>query len=533
MKKISFLLTILLCLSLLLSACENTGNDNGDAVDNVGSKTLTYAIAVETTLLSPLYMGNSNFCTATLVYENLVNYEDGKIVPGLAEKWEFNEDGTALTFYLQKDVKFHDGEACNAEAIKANLEHKQSNPAFYALKAVTDFESIEIIDETTLTLHYSTPYYAYLNDFCWQDVMTVVSPNVLIEGDFQTVKGVVGTGPYVYDEIVSGQYTRFVRNENYWGKAPYYDEIIVKYIPDSASRLKALKTGEIDLIYGSALLTYEEYRQAMSINGIEGQMAESDTRARDITLNASSAILSDLNVRQAIAYAIDKKEISEGLTYGYEGIANIPFTLDAPYSDIPLNTTFTHDAEKAKSLLEEAGWGMNESTGIRQKDGTPFNIVLTMDGTFDSLNKPIAMLLKSQLAEVGIDLTVKAQEQMEWYADFVGGKFDITIWQPQYAYASPHCWFIPMPVMTPQTPSLAAMSDKEEFFAAIDEFKITDDPDKLTEIFTYLINYNLDNVIDIPLTYSKDMIVYNSEKIAGYEFKGVPCFFDVTQLKAK
>ncbi|SNS68314.1 extracellular solute-binding protein, family 5 Middle [Anaerovirgula multivorans] len=363
--------------------------------------------------------------------------------------------------------------------------------------------------------------------------MTIVSPNVLIDGDFQTVSGIIGTGPYVYDKIVSGKYTRFVRNEDYWGEAPYYNELIVKYIPDSASRLKALKTGEIDLIYGSALLTYEEYQQAMKIDGIKGQMAESDTRAKAITLNASSALLSDLKVRQAIAYAIDKSEIAHGLTYGYEGIADIPFTLDAPYSDVPLNTTFTHDAEKANALLEEAGWVINKSTSIREKNGMSFSIVLTMDVGFDSLNKPLATLLKSQLSEVGIDLKIKSQEQMEWYADFVAGNFDITIWQPQYAYASPHCWFTPMSTMTPQTPSLANMSDAQEFFAAIEEFTRINDSDRLTEIFTYLINYDLDNVIDILLTYSKDMIVYNSEKIDSYDFQGVPCFFDVTQLKAK
>jgi len=532
MKRLSYALSLLLCFSLLLSACGTPASNVSSSGDDE-SKTLTMAIAAETTLLSPLYMGNSNFCTATMVYENLVNYVDGEIVPGLAERWEISDDGCTLTFYLHENIKFHDGEPCDAEAIKANLEHKQSNPAFFTLKGVTDIESMEVINETTLALHYSHPYFAYLNDFCWQDVMTIVSPNILIPGDFQTVKGVIGTGPYVYEEFVSGQYTRFVVNENYWGEIPYYDEIIVKYIPDSSSRIQALRTGEIDMIYGSALLTYEEYQQAMTIDGIEGMMAESDTRARDITLNASSTILSDLRVRQAIAYAINKTEISEGLTYGYEGVANIPFTLDAPFSDVPLNNPISHDLERANALLDEAGWIMNESTGIREKDGVPFSIVLTMDGGFDSLHNSLSALLKSQLLAAGMDLSIKSQEQMEWYADFVAGNFDITIWQPQYAYASPHCWYTPMSAMTPQTPSLAAMSDSDEFFAAIDEFTMTDDTERLTEIFTYLLNYTLDNVIDIPLTYSKDMIVYNSDRIDGYTFRGVPCFFDVTQLIVK
>lgn len=79
--------------------------------------------------------------------------------------------------------------------------------------------------------------------------------------------------------------------------------------------------------------------------------------------------------------------------------------------------------------------------------------------------------------------------------------------------------------------SLSSVSDAQEFFDAIVSVTQTDDPDEVQEIYSYLINYDLDNAIDIPLTYSKDMIVYNSEKISGYTFNGAPCFFDPTQLK--
>lgn len=175
MKKLSFLLALLLSFSLMLSACNTSTQNQSDGDDSkTDVKTLTYAIATETTLLSPLYMGN--FSSVTLPYETLVKYDGGEIVPVLAESWEFNDDGTSLTFHLRSDVTFHDGSAFDAEAVKVNLEHKHSNPAFYTLKAVTDIESIEVVDETTLTIHYSHPYFAYLNDFCWQDVMTIVLP---------------------------------------------------------------------------------------------------------------------------------------------------------------------------------------------------------------------------------------------------------------------------------------------------------------------------------------------------------------------
>ena len=535
MKKKS-LIIILLTICLLLSACGNkTNSENSktgpEEVSGDDNKTLIMAIAAETNTLSPLYMGNANMCTDPLVYENLVNYKGGKIVPGLAESWEFSNDGKTLTFHLRRNLKFHDGRDCDAEAVKENLLHKKSNPSFYTLKAVTDIVNIETPDESTLIINYDHPYFAYLNDFCWNDVMTICSPDLLIEGDFQTVKGVSGTGPYIYDEIKAGQYTRFIRNENYWGEKPYWDEVIVKYIPDSASRIKALKTGEIDMIYGSALMTYDDFKQASEIPNISGKVSDLDTRARDLTLNASSEFLNDLRVRQAIAYAINKEEISEGLTYGYEKAAEIPFTLDSPFTDVNLNYDYSFDLDKANQLLDEAGWKLNEGSGIREKDGKKLSLLLTMDEGFDSLNKPLGTLLKTQLQKIGIDLSIKGMEQMEWYNGFMQGDFDITIWQPQYNYAAPHCWFTPMDTMTPQTVSLQGMPESERFIETIHAMTQTDDEAEVRDICEYLYNYDMGQVMDIPLTYSKDMIVYNESKIADYKFVTTPCFFDIQYLK--
>lgn len=535
-KKLSLLLSTALCICLMLAGCgvTQTVPETGDNVSNTDTKqgkTLTFAAASETTMLSPLYMGSFNHQTSMLVYETLLKYEDGEVKGNLAENFSFNDDGTVLTLNLRQDVTFHDGEPFNAEAVKANLEFNQTNPSYMTLKAITDMVRVEATDEYTVTITYSHPYYAYLYDFCWPDVMVMVSPKIIAPGDFQTVQGVVGTGPYTYAEYVQGKYTRFERNESYWGEKPYYDEIIDKYIPDSTSRLQALKTGEIDMIFGGSLLSYEDYQQAISIGGIDGLIADMDTRARDMTLNASSEKLQDVKVRQAIAYAIDKSAISDGLAYGYESIADMPFPKGTPYTDFDLNTNYSYDQDKANSLLDEAGWSMGTS-GVREKGGTPLSITLTVDASFDALNMPIATLIKSQLAEVGIEVSIISQEQMEWYSAYMAGEFDMTFWPTQYEYASPHCFFTPMSMMTPQTASLSKVSDAQEFFDSITAVTQTDNPDEVQKIYNYLINYDLDNAIDIPLTYSKDMIVFNSDKISGYTFDGAPCFFNPQNVKS-
>ena len=399
------------------------------------------------------------------------------------------------------------------------------------MKGITDIQEIEVVDEYTITLHYDHPFYAYLQDFCWPDVTPMSAPEYIIPGDFQTISGVAGTGPYIYDEYVAGEYTRFVRNEDYWGETPYWDEIIVKYIPDSTSRLQALQTGEIDMIYGGTLLTYEEYDQALAMDGIDGQMAEKDTRVQVITTNATSPYLSDIRVRQAIAYAIDKGEMSVAISNGYEPPADIPATRDTPYADVELETTYDYNPDMANQLLDEAGWLMNESTGIREKDGEPLSLLLTLETGSTSVSMPTAEVIKSQLAEVGIDITIYGTEQMQWYADYLEGKFDLTLWHCQYAFASPHCWFTPMDSMVPQTPSLPGIEGSDEFLATIKELTNMSDDQEVRDTYTYLFNYDVGNVLDIPLTYQKDMLVYNTDKIAGYTFTGTPCFFDILSLE--
>lgn len=537
MKKTKFahLLAAVCCLAVLLTACGGNSSPSSDGSNPQDTETekkiLTFAIGAETTTLSTLYMNNSLCCTSKLVYENLVDFDNGEIVPGLAERWEYNDDQTELTFYLRQGVTFHNGEPFNAEAVKVNLEHKQSNPSFYTLKGITDIVDMEIINEYTIKLTYSHPFYAYLQDFCWSDVNPMSAPEFIIEGDFQTIAGVAGTGPYIYDEYVAGEYTRFVRNEDYWGEKPYWDEIIVKYIPDSTSRLQALQTGEIDMIYGGTLLSYDEYDQALAMNGIAGLMAEKDTRVQVITTNATRPYMSDIRVRQAVAYAIDKEELSQAISSGYEPPADIPATHDTPYADVKLETTYEYDPDAANQLLDEAGWVMNESTGIREKDGEPLNLLLTLEANHNAVSMPTAEVIKSQLKRVGIDVTIYGTEQMQWYADYLEGKFDLTLWHCQFAFASPHCWFTPMDTMVPQTPSLPGIEGHEEFLATIKELTNMSDEQEVRDTYTYLFNYDVGTVLDIPLTYQKDMIVYNTDKIAGYTFTGTPYFFDILSLE--
>lgn len=523
-------LATVMCVGILAGCSGNPNSESTGDVADTNEKVLNIATIGETTTLSPLYMIADNRPTQKLLYEGLVKYVDGEIKPVLAEKWELSEDGTQLTFYLRKDVKFHDGEAFNAEAAIANIEAWHENPSMGALPGVVSYTKIEALDEYTIRLTYDNSYYAYINDFCWPDVCTMLSPKQITKGDFQTVNGYAGTGPYVYSDYVAGQHTTFVRNENYWGDQPYYDKVVAKYIPDNTSRIQALKTGEIDLIYGSAELSYEDYNQATAIDGIKGKFAPSGSTVRNIILNFNGN-LADWNVRQALAYAINKEDISEGLTYGYEPVADTIVPDGTPYSDIHGTITYTYNVERANQLLDEAGWTMNESTGIREKDGQPLHVVFTCP-TDDSSIGSIATLLQSQLAKVGFEVKIKSMEKMEWYSSYLEPKgWDITAMTAGFFnYAMPHCWFSAMMFQMPEDVSVPLLDNSDDFIAALNDFKTCNDDARLRELFEMLINTDLDQVLDVPLTHQMDMIVYNTDTIADYTFASDYAFLDVTQI---
>lgn len=532
LKKLMALCLGAITITALLAGCSSNGSEQAKSTQasvKANNETLKIAVSKEVDSLYTLNMNTENYVVAPMVYETLVTYENGEIKPKLAEKWEWNKDNTVLTFKLRKGIKFHDGEAFNAEAVKTNLEFYHSDPNFSAVRAFANLKSVEAVDEYTVAVNYPAPCFSYINDYCFQNVAGMASPKAFEDGNFKTMKKVAGTGPYIYDKFIAGDCAEFKKNDSYWGEKPYYSEIVAKYIPESSSRIQALKTGEVDLIYGSHLFTYDDYKQATAINGLKGQINEKDTLTRNLVFNAGGEMLKDSKVRQAIAQSIDKKEIAKGLTYGFETSANNLFISGIPYTEAELENSWKFDIDKAKSLLEEAGWKVNSSTGIREKNGKALKLKYTYWQDV-SLNKEIALAVKAQLLKAGIDVETAGQDQMTWWTDGVAGKYDITMWNTEVAYTAPHKFFFEMLGTDPHLTALKALPDFSEFKSKVEDFSTTADTAKVKKDFEYLLNYTNNNIIDYPISYTKDMVVYNSKKIAAYTFTSTPIFFDVTKV---
>ena len=520
-KRISaMILAALMCLSL--ASCGQSADADGETkktqVSSDNNKILNIASIGEATVLYPLNMIPENYTLSRLVYETLFTYEHGEVIPVLAEDYTLSEDGLTLTLKLRKHVKFHDGSDFNAEAVKVNIEDMREGTAGFTLPAIGTYTSIEAEDEYTLILCYDTPYFGLLTDFCWSDVCGMVSPAQIKAKDEGQETKPVGTGPYVYTDYVAGEYTRFVRNDAYWGETPHFEEVVSKYIPDAASRMQALKNGEVDLLYGSSELSYEDYNQAVDLEGVAGSVSEAPSVFRNLTLNFNG-ILGDLSIRQAMALAIDKELISTGVSYGYEPVADKVITSGGLFEKDCPKVGYSYDPEKSKDILEKGGWTDSDGDGVREKDGVHLSFVCTIPSG-DASKETIALLLKDMFAEAGMEMTIKTMETMEWMQGFYDpAGFDLTMQDTYYDYASPAQWFGSFEYMA-QGVSLPLMEESETILSTINEFKMLDDPGRLTEIFRYLTEQDQEQVLDIPLTQQVETIVYRTDKIDGYTFNG-------------
>jgi peptide/nickel transport system substrate-binding protein len=341
------------------------------------------------------------------IYSWLLDYDqDLNFQPDLCQSHEVSKDGKTHTFRLASGVKWHDGKPFTSKDAKYSFE-QASMKFMSSIRAVAPmFESIETPDDNTLVFKLTGPI-ADLEYFMLGDC--AILPKHIYEGtDIQKNEAnwkPIGTGPFKFGEWVKGSHITLVKNEDYFKKnLPYLDRIIVKIIPEAAARILALKTGEIHGI-PSMWLPMSEVPELEKDPAFKVFIRKVNIRHSSIPIvfNYEKPILSDVRVRQAIAYAVDKKEIIEESLYGYGrvGTANVPPGSKA--FDATLPNYEKPDIEEANKLLDEAGYP-------KKSDGTRFPLEITCMAGY-GVGEKSTELVKGQLAKVGIDVKIRALER--------------------------------------------------------------------------------------------------------------------------
>lgn len=454
-----------------------------------------------------------------MVYDGLVDYENGKPVPALAERWE--SDGNTWTFHLRKGVTFTDGAPFTADVVKLNFEGLQQNMmdmiSYYG--AISRISDIEVVDDYTVKLHYDAPYYAVLEELSGS-VFGILSPNLFADGNlpYSTVTETAGTGPYA---IRAGDYTdgvsyTFVRNAAYWGEKTGPDRFTVKIITDPDARMMALQSGEIDLLAGTYQMTFDMYDYLSGQEGIEAVQSEMVYATRNLLLNTARDHLSDLRVRKAIQHGINKEQIVDTILHGMETAADTLFPKTLPFCDVE-QTVYGYDPAAAISLLEEAGWSEQGGDGIRIKDGQRLTLeaICMSERTIDG---QILMAFKGQMAEIGIEVNVSPYENATWFEIGLAGEFDISV-NDTYAFPQdPQVFVAAMLDYGLDNPAQQGLSQKPEIDAQIHNLLTTMDEGVIQDAYTYILTTLQSEAVNVPVSSMHEIAAYNAEKIQSVYF---------------
>jgi peptide/nickel transport system substrate-binding protein len=331
----------------------------------------------------------------TNIFEALVRLTpDYQIEPMLAESWEFVEPNT-WRFNLRQNVTFHDGTPFTAAAVVWSMSRiARSGGGVLGV----DESSTVAIDDHTVEI---TPARTNL-----RVIQQISHPsNSIVATDSQPLETRIGTGPFKEVEYVKEERYVVERNDDYWGDPPALDQITFRFIPDATTRLLALQSGEVDLIVDVPRESAEEVTSNSELKLVTSLVGAYEALYINIHGEEPYDLGQDKAVREAIAYAIDKQSIVDGVWRGNAEISStmIPPRILGTAVDVVGGTEF--DPERAKQILEDAGW-VESSGGVREKDGRELKLTMVVGFPNAEIHKPMPEFVQAQLADVGIEMEI-------------------------------------------------------------------------------------------------------------------------------
>lgn len=470
--------------------------------------TLTYSWPSNVGPLNPHAYAPNEMFAQVMLYEPLVRYQaDGTVAPWLATSWTVSGDGRVYTFTLRKDVRFSDGTAFDAAAVKANFDSILASRARHSwLELANQVTKTETLDVSTFRLTLKESYYPILQELALIRPFRFISPKAIpAEGTADNIIAPVGTGPWKLVETRLGEYDVFARNEDYWGPKPAFDRIVVKVISDPNSRAVAFETGDIDLIYGAGQISADTFARFQAM--YPGRTGLSQPLTTEMAaLNTKRAPTNELAVRKAINHAVDKDAIVGGVLYGTQKRADALFAPNFPYTNVGL-ATYGYDPAKAEALLDEAGWVRAEGETIRSKDGVMLRIELNYVGN-NARQKAVAEVIQADLRKVGIDVALVGEEANSLAARQRSGEFGMTLGETWGAPYDPHSFLSSMRV--PSHADYQAQSGlpmKPEIDARIGQVLVTVDEAKRQQLYKEILTTLQEQAVYLPLTYGTSLLV--------------------------
>jgi peptide/nickel transport system substrate-binding protein len=408
---------LLLAMSLfVLAGCSGSGSGSDKPAANPGTTptpadttpkgpvTLNVSLGSDLTTVDPQRQGKMIDMNILLqAFDTLLTRDkDGKVAPNLATEWKALDDLT-WQFKLRKDVKFHNGEPFNAEAVKFSIERLLSPELKSPIVELRYVTAVEVVDEFTVNIKTKDPdplVPAKLTLFPG----TMVPPKYIKEvGDDAFGKKPVGTGPFKFVEWVKDDHVTFEKNAEYWGTKASVDKLIFKAIPNEASRASALAAGDLDIATNVpadsvAQLKANKNIKIASVPGIRAYFVSLNTKKAD-------SPFAKKEVRQALNYAVDVDTIIKTVL-GNNAVRISTLIPPDMFGYTDTVKPYAYNQAKAKELLAAAGF--------------PNGFSAEMD--VQAADKDVALAIAGMLEKVGVKVKVNPLENSTFTANLGANK---------------------------------------------------------------------------------------------------------------
>jgi peptide/nickel transport system substrate-binding protein len=338
--------------------------------------------------------------TAWQLYDSLVWLNDeNDIEPALAESWDISEDGTEYTFYLREGVNFHNGEPFNADAVVFSWERAKDGGFEYS-DQWQEASAVEKIDDYTVKITTPEPNALFFSILA--DAWAMIPPGYFEEvGQAGFDEAPVGTGPYKFVEWVKGDHITFEANLDYWRGAPKIQTVIFRPIPESATRVAAIQTGEVDIVTRLSAEEAQSLLGAPNVTVIKYPVTREFYVAFNNMTTGVGQPTEDPLVRQAMNYAVDVDAIIDALFDGFAAPSTgFIATGELGYGAVE---PFGYDPERAMELLAEAGYA----------DGFAMDMACPA-GAYTNFEE-VCEAIVGYLGDVGIDVSLEIMESGQYW----------------------------------------------------------------------------------------------------------------------
>ncbi|MEK6606879.1 MAG: ABC transporter substrate-binding protein [Myxococcota bacterium] len=428
-----------LCLCLAAAACvkggkQESGEERGDLKAQAASQTpiaaqsplddgppvaggqIVVHLEVEPAHLS-LFINPDLWTrriTVPMVYDTLLR-EDAKTfeyTPALAQRWEVSPDNLSYTFHIRPGVTWHDGTPFTSKDVKFTFD-KLYDPSVRAQAMRASFEPFcdrwEAPDDATFVLHCRKRYFMMLSSIA---DLPIQPAHIFGKGDFnkhEYLRKPVGTGPYRFESWTAGREIVLARNDAYYGKKGFLDKIVYMFVESPVTAVQLAKKGELDFM--------GRVREAQWVGEVQTDAAlrENFQRITDwpngfafLVFNTARPIFADKRVRQALASLFDRQRILDTIMHGQGRLTDSVYYFKLPSyaKDLP---PVVYDPERAKKLLDEAGWKDSDGDGVRDRDGKPFHLTYLATVGSTTMQKWLT-LFQEDLRKAGVTLEISTVE---------------------------------------------------------------------------------------------------------------------------